>query len=730
MALRARRAAARWRVLVVAVTLAAVFAAASMVASADSTPVNTGDATHVTATTAVLNGSASVSGPSPLAVFQYGTSPALGLTAMASPSSDQSEGAFSAPVADLQPATTYYFRLAEILGSTTTAGATLSFTTAGSSQPSRSSGGPTSTTSPPTGSKGQPPAATGTGPGTGPSSSGSTPPASTAPKGRATPATGGSGSGSVPGGSGPGDATVSAVQGYWVATADGNVYSYGGAPTYGSAKDVPLSHPIVGMAATPDGQGYWLVASDGGVFTYGDATFYGSPAGGRFMPKVVSLTPTPDGRGYWMLASDGGILAYGDAAVYGSPSDLALNSPVVGMAATPDGQGYWVVSGDGGVFSYGDATFYGSAATEHLSEAAVGIAATPDGRGYWVAAADGGVFSYGDASFYGSGSNRPGVPAVAAIASTGDGQGYRLVSPTGGTLDFGDAISLPGPGLPLPSQVVAMAVPFRHALSDVPMDYVVLDRQAAATCPSLPWTVLAAIAKVESDFGRSNLPGVHSGTNPWGAAGPMQMGIDGAAGRTFQAYDHPVAADRTPTPTPPGADPQNPWDPTDAVYAATRDLCTNGGGNPATLHNAILAYNHAEWYATEVEALAAQYGGGESSTLSGAAQLALSQVGVPYQWGGSTPQQGFDCSGLVQWAYGMSGIKLPRTSELQWATLPHLPPNSPLVTGDLVFFGPPDAPTHVGIYLGNGFMVDAPHTGSTVRVEPYNWSDYIGAAVP
>jgi cell wall-associated NlpC family hydrolase len=695
-----------------------------MVASADSTPVNTGDATDVTATTATLNGSASVSGPSPLAVFQYGTTPALGLTAMAEPSSNASEGSFSASVGDLQPGSTYYFRLAEVLGSTTTAGTTLSFVTSASSSsssPSGSGGGTTTTTTPP---------ATTTTPPNTPTPSAPQPPAGSKHKG-----TSASGGASPPAPSSSSStssaaATVSAVQGYWTVTSNGIVSSYGGAPTYGDAHDVPLAHPIVDIAATPDGAGYWLIASDGGVFTYGDAAYFGSPAGGRFTPKIVSLTPTPDGHGYWMLASDGGILAYGDAASYGSPSDLALTTPVVGMATTPDGQGYWVVSADGGVFTYGDASFYGSAATEHLAEAAVGIVATPDGRGYWVAAADGGVFAYGDAAFYGSGSGRVGVPTIASIATTGDGQGYRLVTPTGGTLDFGDAASVPGPATPPPQPVVAIAVPFRHALADVPMYYVVLDRQAAATCPGLPWTVLAAIAKVESNFGRSTLPGVSSGTNPWGAAGPMQMGIGGAAGRTFQAYDHPVAADTTPTPAPPGATPQNPWDPTDAVYAATRDLCTNGGGNPGTLNKAILAYNHAQWYATEVEALAAQYGGGESSTLSGAAELALSQVGVPYQWGGSTPQQGFDCSGLVQWAYAMSGTKLPRTSQLQWATLPHLPANSPLVTGDLVFFGPAEGPTHVGIYLGNGFMVDAPHTGATVRVEPYNWSDYLGAAVP
>jgi cell wall-associated NlpC family hydrolase len=93
-------------------------------------------------------------------------------------------------------------------------------------------------------------------------------------------------------------------------------------------------------------------------------------------------------------------------------------------------------------------------------------------------------------------------------------------------------------------------------------------------------------------------------------------------------------------------------------------------------------------------------------------------VGTPYIWGGEAPGVGFDCSGLVQAAYKAAGISLPRVAQDQFDATAKLGPGNPLQPGDLVFFGggPTDV-THVGIYIGNGQMVDAPHTGADVRVE-------------
>jgi hypothetical protein len=97
-------------------------------------------------------------------------------------------------------------------------------------------------------------------------------------------------------------------------------------------------------------------------------------------------------------------------------------------------------------------------------------------------------------------------------------------------------------------------------------------------------------------------------------------------------------------------------------------------------------------------------------------------IGVPYQWGGTNAAQGVDCSGLVQDVFGDLGVALPRTSQEQADVGTAVPSLADAQPGDLVFFpgtdGTASAPGHVGIYLGNGQMIDAPYSGADVRVEP------------
>lgn len=109
-------------------------------------------------------------------------------------------------------------------------------------------------------------------------------------------------------------------------------------------------------------------------------------------------------------------------------------------------------------------------------------------------------------------------------------------------------------------------------------------------------------------------------------------------------------------------------------------------------------------------------------------RAAESRIGLPYVWGAAGPAS-FDCSGLVQWAFAYAGVRMPRVSEEQWLTGPHIP-YSDARPGDLLFWHyDPTDPTdidHVAIYAGNGMMVVAPHTGEYVRYEPVPFNDFAG----
>ena len=95
-----------------------------------------------------------------------------------------------------------------------------------------------------------------------------------------------------------------------------------------------------------------------------------------------------------------------------------------------------------------------------------------------------------------------------------------------------------------------------------------------------------------------------------------------------------------------------------------------------------------------------------------AARVALRAVGVPYSWGGTSPSSGFDCSGLVYWAYGRLGVRVPHSSYALYG-LGRRVPRRGIRAGDILFFS---GLGHVGIYLGRGRMVHAPHSGTRVQV--------------
>src|ERR1700730_14842513 len=106
-----------------------------------------------------------------------------------------------------------------------------------------------------------------------------------------------------------------------------------------------------------------------------------------------------------------------------------------------------------------------------------------------------------------------------------------------------------------------------------------------------------------------------------------------------------------------------------------------------------------------------------------ALQASICREGDPYVWGAAGPGQ-FDCSGLVVWAYAQEGIALPHYTGSLWNSGLHVA-RSDLEPGDLVFFF--SDISHVGIYIGDGMMIDAPDFGVPVKVDPVYWGAYVGA---
>jgi len=145
------------------------------------------------------------------------------------------------------------------------------------------------------------------------------------------------------------------------------------------------------------------------------------------------------------------------------------------------------------------------------------------------------------------------------------------------------------------------AAPSRAATADIPPSYLRRYRSAVGRCAGLSWSVLAAVGKVESDHGRARLPGVRSGWNRAGAAGPMQFGIgQGRAGNAWARYGGDFDRDgRTSV-----------YDPGDAIPAAADYLCAHGA--PHHLDRALYGYNPSWAYVAKVRRLARRYvaGGG------------------------------------------------------------------------------------------------------------------------
>lgn len=291
------------------------------------------------------------------------------------------------------------------------------------------------------------------------------------------------------------------------------------------------------------------------------------------------------------------------------------------------------------------------------------------------------------------------------------------------------------------------------ARGSIPANYLALF-QATGKKYRVPWVILAGIGEVESNDGRSTLPGVRSGSNAFGAAGPMQIGIGGAAGNTWGgAPVHPaseqvggVATDGD------GNGVASVYEPADAISGAAKYLLEHGVLD--NVAGAIFAYNHLQAYVQAVLQWAKVYANGgysvsqvtadsaptclpgvgpaPNNATGAAVAFAEGQLGKPYQWGGTGPDA-FDCSGLVMEAYRAAGLSIPRTSEQQWLWGPQVPAGQ-VEPGDLAFFAGADgtvtAPGHVGLVIGGGMMIEAYATGFPIRIASYVGRDPVGFTRP
>lgn len=116
-----------------------------------------------------------------------------------------------------------------------------------------------------------------------------------------------------------------------------------------------------------------------------------------------------------------------------------------------------------------------------------------------------------------------------------------------------------------------------------------------------------------------------------------------------------------------------------------------------------------------------------NANVAAVLDAAYSAIGTPYQWGGASPETGFDCSGFTMWSWAHAGVSLPHSSAAQYSSLPHVAQED-LQAGDLLFFYSPIS--HVGMYVGGGRMIHSSHPGTTVSVVAVYWDSFSGAARP
>ncbi|MDR4222284.1 peptidase [Priestia megaterium] len=278
----------------------------------------------------------------------------------------------------------------------------------------------------------------------------------------------------------------------------------------------------------------------------------------------------------------------------------------------------------------------------------------------------------------------------------------------------------------------------------IPKEYIPIYK-AAGKKYNIPWTLIAAIHRVETNFGQDlNVSSV-------GAIGHTQFMV-----KTWIGWSYPggtrlgdVGVSKETLMNPAiiskyggfGVDSNNdgkanPWDVEDAMYSTANYLAANGGAS-GNYQKAVFAYNHATWYVSRVMGFMNSYTNGSvevvsikggsakgSAAIEKAIQVGSSIVGKsPYVWGGGRNQSDiaarkFDCSSYVRWAYSSAGVDLGPVSATTTDTLikrGKVVKASEMKRGDVIFFDTYKINGHVGIYLGDGkFLNDSSSQGVSV----------------
>ncbi|MEV4192102.1 bifunctional lytic transglycosylase/C40 family peptidase [Streptomyces toxytricini] len=270
----------------------------------------------------------------------------------------------------------------------------------------------------------------------------------------------------------------------------------------------------------------------------------------------------------------------------------------------------------------------------------------------------------------------------------------------------------------------------------VPSKYQALVQKWGVLCPTLSPAVLAAQLYSES------------GWNPTVVSPADARGIAQFIPGTWAT--HGIDGD--------GDGDRDIWDPNDAIPSAASYDCAlakdvgkvpgdpvanmlaayNAGPGAVFKYQGVPPYKETQGYVKAITTLAKSFERpvgrvAPSQQAAGAIYFAQKQLGTLYLWGGNgTPDQDgrFDCSGLTKAAYESVGIKLPRVANDQYNAGPH-PSREELLPGDLVFFSDDLTNSreirHVGLYVGGGYMINAPYTGAVIRFDKIDTPDYFGA---